>query len=301
MLFSEVYCAYFNAVAAIVKEAQSGKISEKRIRQIVNEKAFSESVLAIMPAIKGEEWLVLTKDLTTPIKHPPQMPLTLLQKRWLKALLADPRLALFAVDVAGLEEVEPLYDYDDFVFFDRYADGDPYTDEKYIAHFQAILAALRETRRLHVTYRNRLGRLKRGRYIPYRLEYSAKDDKFRLETAGGRSAIHINLARLEDCVLLGQYEDEDILPPRYRECALTFVVTDERQALDRVMLHFSDYRKETKRLNNTRYQVTLWYEEKDETEMLIRVLSFGPLLCVTAPARFIGLIRERLVMQNALM
>jgi hypothetical protein len=300
MLFSEVYCAYFNAVAAIIVEIQAGAISEKRIYQIISDKAFSESMLSILPAIKNEDWLVVSREFHTPIKHLPQMPLTMLQKRWLKALLTDPRIALFDVGEEGLQDVEPLFAYDDFVFFDRYSDGDPYSDEKYISHFKTILTALKEKRQIHITYRNRHNSLMQGQRIPLKLEYSAKDDKFRLETAGGQFAYNINLARIEECELLEPYNESELIPPLRKERSVTFLLTDERNALDRVMLHFSDCRKETHRIENNRYHVTLWYESQDETEILIRILSFGPMLQVIAPDSFIALIKNRLSMQKAL-
>jgi hypothetical protein len=300
MLFSEVYCAYFNAVAAILREALQDGISEKKIMQIINDKAFSESILIIQPSIKNEEWLVMNREFHTPIKNPPQMPLTALQKRWMKALLTDPRIALFEPDVSGLEDIEPLFIYDDFMFFDRYADGDPYSDKSYIAHFKTILTALKERRKVHVKYRNRHNRTIHGEFIPYKLEYSAKDDKFRLETAGGRYAAYINLARVDECELLASYNDNEVYPPKRSECSVVFTLKDERNTLDRVMLHFSDCRKETRRLEENRYQVQLWYEAPDETEILIRILSFGPMLKVIAPDSFIKLIKNRLAMQQAL-
>jgi hypothetical protein len=299
MLFSEVYCAYFNAVAAIISEAVKGGVTEKRILHIINDKAFSESMLSILPAIKNEEWLVINREFKTSIKKPPRMPLTLLQKRWLKALLTDPRISLFAPDASGLEGVEPLFAYDDFVFFDRYADGDPYSDEKYIARFRMLLTALKERRRVRIKYRNRHGRSMYGEFIPRHLEYSAKDDKFRLETTGSLYGYSLNLARIEECALLEPYEGK--LPPsRNNERKITFTLINERNALDRVMLHFSDCRKETRRPDSNSYQVDLWYDKQDETEILIRVLSFGPMLRVTEPDSFISLIKDRISMQKKL-
>jgi len=301
MLFSEVYSAYFNAVAAIINTAISGDISEKRILEIINDKAFSESMLSILPSIKNDEWLVMNQELRTPIKHSPQMPLTILQKRWLKSLLIDPRIALFGVSEAGLENVAPLFSISDILFFDRYADGDPYEDEKYIANFRMILRALKEKRRVRITYHNRRGHLIQGKLTPYRLEYSTKDDKFRLETAGARFAAYINLSRVEECALLEPYDELSLNPPKRREKTVVFLLSDERKALDRVMLHFSDCRKETVRLDDKNYQVQLWYEAQDETEMLIRILSFGPMIKVTEPDRFISLIKQRLRMQKSLL
>jgi len=244
MLFSEVYSAYFNAVAAIIDAAISEEITEKRILEIIKDKAFSESMLSILPSIKNEEWLIMNRKLHTPIKHPPQMPLTLLQKRWMKGILTDPRIALFDVDVTGLEGVEPLFTYDDFVFFDRYSDGDNYSDENYILHFRIILSALKEQRRIHIKYTNRKGKNVHGRFTPFKLEYSAKDDKFRLLASGGRFAAYINLARIYECELLEHYSGKEIYPPRLHEKSVSFILTDQRNALDRIMLHFSDCRKE---------------------------------------------------------
>jgi hypothetical protein len=295
-MFSEVYSAYFNAVAAILQEAIQGDITEKRMIDIVNEKAFAESFLAIIPALKNEEWLLLNRAGQTPIQKTPQMPLTLLQKRWLKALLSNQRIALFAPDIAGLEDVEPLFHADDFIYFDRYADGDPFGDDDYIASFHRILQALHEHRKLKISYANRIGRRVTGTYNPWKLEYSAKDDKFRLLTNGGYFGATINLGRITSCELLGEYDPSLLREPR-REASLTFELTDERNALERVMLHFSDCRKETRRLDDKHYHVALWYDPQDETEILIRILSFGPMIHVTSPESFINRIKERILKQ----
>lgn len=298
MLFSEVYSTYFNAMAAILHETVQGGITQRRITEIINEKAFSESILTILPALINEEWLLLNRDMQTPIKKSPTMPLTILQKRWLKSLLTDPRIALFQLDITGLEGVEPLFTADDFVFFDRYTDGDPFTDERYIANFHTILTALKERRRLKIFYTNRKGRKISGMFVPHKLEYSSKDDKFRLVTGSGHFNHTFNLARVTQCALLDLYNEKAITPPIPHEASLTFELTNTRNALERVMLHFSDCRKETKRLDDRRYLVTLWYNLQDETEMLIRILSYGPMVKVTAPESFIHLIKERIYKQQ---
>ena len=77
-------------------------------------------------------------------------------------------------------------------------------------------------------------------------------------------------------------------------------VTDERNALERVMLHFSHFEKQTVRIDDTHYHLTMLYEPEDETEVLIRVLSFGPLLKVLEPESFISQLRERIEKQAKL-
>ena len=48
------------------------------------------------------------------------------------------------------------------------------------------------------------------------------------------------------------------------------------------------------------YQVTLYYDSQDEIEILIRLLSFGPIIKVTEPERMVQLIRGRVERQNKL-
>lgn len=109
MLFSEIYGSYFNVVAAVLTEAAEETLTAGRLTAIVQEKAFAESVLSIPAALQSNAWPLLDSNFHTVLRRKPTMPLTTLQKRWLKALLTDPRIALFNPDTSGLEDVEPLY------------------------------------------------------------------------------------------------------------------------------------------------------------------------------------------------
>lgn len=53
MIFSELYSAYYNAVAKIIAEILNGNTSEKDLNRIVFETAFGESVLTVLPALKS--------------------------------------------------------------------------------------------------------------------------------------------------------------------------------------------------------------------------------------------------------
>ena len=133
---------------------------------------------------------------------------------------------------------------------------------------------------------------------PHHLEYSEKDDCFRLIASGLRRSWVIRLSRVLDCSIV---ENSRALPPRPNKSeTLVFELEDKRHALERVLLHFSHLEKETKRLDETHYRVTLQYDRADETEMVIRILSFGPVIRVLEPARFIGLLRERIERQREL-
>jgi len=81
---------------------------------------------------------------------------------------------------------------------------------------------------------------------------------------------------------------------------LILELTDDRNALERVMLHFSHLDRETERIDDNHYKITLFYEREDETELLIRVLSFGPVLKVIFPDDFIKKLCDRLERQKNL-
>lgn len=186
MLFSEVYGTYYNVLAQLLGKAVEGELTQETMLRIVLEMGFEESILTIPEALENQTWPLITTDYSTPLEHKPTIPLTTLQKRWLKALLNDPRIRLFDPPMDGLEDVEPLYPPDTFVYFDRYNDGDPFDDPEYIQHFRCILSAIRHKRWLRIQFIGRSGKSHFWRCIPYKLEYSAKDDKFRLISANSR-------------------------------------------------------------------------------------------------------------------
>ena len=109
MIFSELYSAYYNAIAFVISAILREERSEKELQSIVARHAFGESVLTILPSLKSEKWQIVHPDMTTALTHEPTMPLTLLQKQWLKAISLDPRIKLFGVEIPGLEDVEPLF------------------------------------------------------------------------------------------------------------------------------------------------------------------------------------------------
>ena len=298
MIFSELYSAYYNAVASIIGKILEGEADEKELARCVSQYAFGESMLTILPSLKGEKWQLVHSDLTTPIEHKPTMPLTRIENQWLKAISLDPRIKLFGVDFGALDDVEPLFTVEDYYIYDKYADGDPFEDEGYIKRFRMILAAIRDRKPLHIEMINRKGQNVDMNIIPERLEYSEKDDKFRLITSGVRYGGTVNLGRLTSVrhYLGSKLSDAPLRPPVIK--SLTLTVTDERNALERVMLHFAHFEKRAERIDDKHYRLTVNYDRDDETELVIRVLSFGPMVRVEAPEHFVNLIKERLIRQK---
>jgi hypothetical protein len=297
MIFSELYSAYYNAVAAIISGIIDGEHSEKELQRIVAECAFGESVLTIVPSLKGGRWQLVRPDMTTPLEHKPTMPLTTLQKRWLKAISLDPRVKLFGVDFPELGDTVPLFTPDDYYVYDKYGDGDSFEDEEYVRQFRLILEAIRKDSQIKFEMTNRKGESMFVRCRPVRLEYSEKDDKFRLITAGWRAVSTVNLAKIKSCTLYkGERRSVGEEKPVVHD-TLTVKLCDERNTLERFMLHFAHFEKQAERLDEKHYLVKLKYDHDDTSEMVIRILSFGPTVQVLGSETFKKLIVEKLKKQ----
>lgn len=298
MLFSEIYSAYYNAVAGIISLVLDGRADEKGIKELVDEKAFSESFLTVLPALKSGRWQLIKPDMTTALSRAPSMPLTNIEKAWLKAVSLDPRIRLFDIDFSFLGETEPLFTPDDFVIYDKYSDGDDYESEEYITVFRTILNAIKEEKWLLAEYESPSGKRMTVRSFPKSLEYSEKDDKFRLVTSGNRNVEYINVGRIRSCKITDGKKPEDTGNDNIRYKTVTLKVSERRNTLERCLLHFAHFEKTAEKTEEG-YILNIKYRTEDETEMVMRVLSFGPLVEAVAPDSFRNLIIKRLKRQKS--
>lgn len=310
MLFSEIYSAYYNTVASIISSSQQGTLDSDLLFKIVKESAFPESYISIGSALETRKWPLIKKDYSTNIQNIPTMPLSILQKRWLKALCNDKRIRLFVCDEVlerlknQLQDVEPLFTENDYYLYDKYSDGDPYDDSDYIKNFRIVLEAIHQKKTISVEYTSRFGQQKRFVCAPYKIEYSEKDDKFRIISKVKNRHSILNIARINSCELAGNSKVDDISEedlPYNRRTSVTLEIYDERKAMERVMLAFAHFEKSAVQISDDVYRLTLNYDSFDETELVVRVLSFGPMVKVLEPESFRNLIQERIEKQVNLM
>lgn len=307
MIFNEIYGTYYNTMAQIIRKALTGKLTQDGLYFCIMENAYSESVVPITDSIDKEKWQLLKfereKNLySSVIKHIPEMPLTKLQLQYLKAILNDKRLGLFELDFEYLEkqlvDVEPLWDSKDYEVFDKYQDGDNFEDASYKKRFRMIIEAKQKQLTLDFTLKNRYGKEYRVAGIPEKIEYSEKDDKFRVLLAGRTEAHTINLGRIialhfvensqkQSCYDSGEFNTETIV----------LELKDERNALERVSMHFANLKKRTTKIDEDKYRMELEFNRDDETEMVIRLLQFGPVIKVLEPNYIVAEIVKRLSMQ----
>ena len=320
-LFSELYGLYYRLTADILRQAP---LSHQQIQTLVADSGFAESTLQLLPKLLDEQaWpLLVEKDglWHSRLQDAPALPLTLLERRFLRAALQDPRARLFLSEeqLAFLEQqladVQPLYSPETFRYFDRYGDGDPFEDSTYRQMFRQLLDALETGTARAVTYRSKQPneRSRSFDYLPLKLEYSVKDDKFRLhgvrlQNGRPRRSHTLNLARVSAvqpaaCPLSETISPEQWLPDPHAPEPLVVSVTNERNAIERFHIEFSAYEKQSIYDEATdTCLVTITYPAADETELLIRLLSFGPVLKVESPPRLVAQIQDRLRRQRALL
>ena len=309
-LFSEIYNRYFSVTNRIL--SLKGNISRKRITDIVKEYGFAESLLFLLPKLCDNEWELFDEEggsFRSKIKNGILTPLSILQKRWLKTALADPRSGLFldkeqiAAISEKLKDAAPLFNADDLHYFDRFSDGDDYGDAVYISCFRELLYAQKERIPVRISYLAKRGRRSTLTALVHRMEYSVKNDCFRVIClAKSKTALRKYILRLSRMTAVRRcdpdpyYDEDNVIPDMQRSIILT--IRDERNALERAMLQFADYRKDTAQLDNGSYRCEIFYNNDDETELLIELLSFGPMIKVEGPDHFVSLIKKRLKMQK---
>ncbi len=309
-------------VRHILDEAWQSPITRQDMEHICRAYGFQESALSIIPKLTDGTWALLEEQdihaFTSRLGHGvPAVPLTNLQKAWLKSLTQDPRFQLFFTD-RQLELLDReweglpfLYREDDFYCYDRYRDGDSYGSLAYRKHFQAILKAIREERIILVAYEGKHGRIHAFEAAPYQLQYSSKDDKFRLcclqfhRNTFSRGTI-LNLARIKDCRVTEKPCPADLEYRCFKTCSegsepVVLEISGERNSLERCMLHFANYEKHTEYDGEKKCWIcSIHYDLADETELLIDILSFGPVVRVLGPSSFVRQIRKRVKRQHEL-
>lgn len=321
-LFSEIYSCYYQVLRHILQNRSAMTLQDIRT-QICGE-GFGESLLSIIPKLEDGAWNLFEKDKNlyrSKISSSFAAPISDLERSYLKALLSDPRIGLF-LDSAqmdylneALASVQPLWKPEQFYYFDRFSDGDPYEDENYRSCFRTLLQAQKQMRYVDIDYTSPKGTRLHHHYIPARLEYSEKNDKFRVlalrpassssapRSRGGFKLEILNVSRIRSVRLL----DRPLSSPvdlnamirrsYYRE-PLKLRIVNHRNALERAMLHFANYEKNTTKIDEDTYECLIYYNQGMETELLIEVMSFGPMLTVVGNDRFLTLLRDRLRRQR---
>lgn len=321
-IFSEIYGAYYRIAARLLG---MGSVTDSDVYGVIREDGFRDSALflpqKLLPQPDGSDWGLFTRGedgLLHAVTGKPPRVLTKLQRMWLKAKIYDPKMRLFLSDEAikklseRLSDVPPLYIAEHFRWFDRFGNGDDFNDPNYRRNFRTVLKAIKERRVLKINFTSRRGEKICRVCLPFKLEYSEKNDKFRVYCHNIRNGkitggVLINVGRIDKAEPKERYADEtpseDSFFRGIRSAEPVRVyVSPERNAVERFLNEFAEYEKRVDRdLENGGCTVDLYYDKQDETELLILLLSFGAAVEILSPSGFRKQAAERVKKQAELM
>ena len=245
-------------------------------------------------------------------------PLTKIEKSWLLAILDDRMISLFISPENVLKAktllsgVTSLYSPDDILYFDQYLDGDDIANLKFQENFRLLQKAITDGyRRVLVKYQSENEKKKKQdgyiyELVPIMIEYSKLNNRFWLLCNIYNSPEKAPLVERESSLVslkMSNIIHVELLPketasPRYGDafeqvfeeefCKIPILLrlNDYGNALERFMIAFSPYKKETS-YDDKKNEciVKLWYSKNDKKEVLLKLRSFGEAVEILAPQR----------------
>lgn len=242
------------------------------------------------------------------------LPLTKIELRWLLTVLEDPLAHIFLtqsqIEAAKKKILEAPLDIRVFPlwainYFDRYNLENKNSagtkiisqsgrhSERELHYIRTIYQAMKEQTKLRIEYWNRGGKKKYASCCPVRIEYSRRDDIFRVwYVQNEKNEIRkINIPRVTKITVLSdkQYDKneqgkkmKDLYDASMTSIKVEFYQGD-RNLPDRILTEFSLWKKKCiYDVSSSKYTMTLYYSVSDEKEILIRLLSYGPYIRVVA-------------------
>ena len=290
-IFHEIYGSYYGAISDILDAlCHKASLSVCDMEQIITKKAFRDSTYLLLQAIdSGRYAWVLYKDdhdnnYRTSLANIPKLPLTLLEKQWLKTIYMDPRVQLLTDSIPEfLQDIEPLYMAEDLYICGQYGAGDNYESKDYKKHFRIIQQALKYCCYLELRYRSANNEVFEEEVLPIQLQYSVKENIFRLFAIANDKQRVYNLSRIEDCRLGDKYKNTSGFIP-LEEMHADVVLSNDRRTLERLLLYFSNYKRETSKLEEGTFLIRIFFPKADMNEVLVNILSFTPMVKIIGPA-----------------
>ncbi|KUO70801.1 MAG: hypothetical protein APF81_12770 [Desulfosporosinus sp. BRH_c37] len=300
---------YFLLHELLAKAQEPNGLLEKDIKSMVSERGFFADNIKFEKALLNKhsdsannlEVLELRgSKYYSKLSHAPtKITLTSLEKQWLKTLLEDPRTKLF-LSCETLEQlkellrdVSPLYNPQNQVAQNMRNNGDPYEDPNYVRKFKIILRAIQEKQLINVENKILNGNTLTGVMMPHRLEYSIKDDVFRVcgavEDARTQEYIvkAMRISRLSNVSIAGPaYEQSFSELMKARAMATAVVeIRNVRNGYERFLNLFSNYPREAKYDEKTKTLIiSIDYHTFDHSAVAISILAMGTIVKVLEPA-----------------
>ena len=326
-LFHELFSRYMIILANAVLKCAAD--SRKNIEEALREEAVKsldyyntkeiESVVRELKAYARDSGLIDQNGQTIFVMPPCDylfhlLPLTKVEVRWLLTILEDPLAGIFLTEEwrRGLKEIlsraprtDGAFQIQKICYFDRYqGKGNLESEGKRISpsgritkkeriFLKLIYEAMKSEKKIRVSFRNWKGEKRSVICAPAWVEYSRRDDIFRIWYVQHKTEkiMKINLPRITALTVLdgSRYHldrEKKLLEERYQDTMTKIKVEfyqGKRNLPDRILTEFSLWKKKCIYDPQTeKYTMTLYYSTEDEKEILVRLLGYGPYIKILA-------------------
>ena len=309
--FNRLYSAYYKIALKTIKAINNKEIStQEELITFVSSFSILNGKTPAKSNKYQSDFLDATADLFkirngklyTPfmnITNDFMFPLTTPEISFLKTIINDENCKLIMgesynllkteLDKPEFNEIYPYFDKDKYAIFDQFVNGDKLfiEDKTYIYNFNLLLNAVKKNEPVYFEYiEDEI--LKTKISVPERIEYSQKEDRFKVVLNSKNRPLDIQNIRL--C----KYTDKSLSPSKEKEiltCIVSIDIPESKKYIrDRLFREFSPFERDCEKIDESEHILYFKFEAGDYKEIAYRLLQFGPYVYCSEP----GCVRERI-------
>lgn len=316
VFFNRIYSEYYKIALKTIKAINEKKIStqEELISyissfQVLNGKTPKKSKKYREDFLDATADLfkIKNKELYTPfmnIHNDFMFPLTTIEISFLKTMINDDKCKLILgeaykllkseLDKNEYSEIYPYFNKNNYVIFDQYVNGDEFDDKNYRKIFKLLINAIKKKEPIYFEYIED-GVLKTKVSIPEKIEYSQKEDRFKIVINSKNRPLDVQ--NIKFC----EYSDKPLSPAKKKEiltCILAMDIPEDKKYIrNRLFREFSPFERNCEKIDDTGHVLSFKFEEGDYKEIAYRLLQFGPYVYCSEPTCVRERIKEKVEFQ----
>lgn len=302
-MYHEIYGKYYKLITKLLN---SGPKTEKQINDYIQKYGFEETILYLNAnELLNTYHLYYKKDnIYYPIiKNTIPKVYTNEQLGLIKLIINDEKANIFLTS----QEIEyynniikdnALYDVNNYHYINQDIDKDN-IDRYYYPKFKKILQAIKENKDIKIIFKSNKNNITYKKVIPFKIEYSMQDQKFRLVCIQYRNSIidkviKIRISSIKDIKIVDRQIDIDINEyiNNQNKQYIEIEIYPELNGIERVFIELSNYQRTAtfdKETNSSKMKI--YYEDSDTGELIIKLLSFGKVIKILTP----GIIKDEVI------
>lgn len=323
-LFHEYKNKYFHLVLKILNLCQNGLCKDDVLKIIEDEEyderliskdfktfegmilnEYEDDSLNLLKEKDNRYYSILNREGSIPVK----IRFSNIEKTWLNGMIQDKTAKeLLGEEIVNKlsESLKDIHEGNNNVieFTNKNVNKFEYDFKKLNRIFFTILDAINNEKLLIYTNVDRDGNEHKDKLaIPLRIEYSLKDDKFRVSmySIEDKRPIKVNLHTLKEINVTEKSSNlkrEDLIKKlkekKYCEEPVTIILKDKRGAMERCFMSFSSFERSSKLIDSNTYEVDIYYYTFQEDDVISKIISLGPYVTVKGPERIRNTVIEKI-------